>query len=198
MANLDGADIKHIINGFLRENGDKQVQGLSGSLRALNKQSQTDLIHKILGTITDVNFYKSMMDALTTHIREHPLETAVFLIGVVLLCIPNLIMTGFGAPRSVNAASSLVALWKMSSGGTNAASSALVLIHGWGILVDVVLPAAGKVAGAVATEVGNWGSGQYGTPVENWMKGDYGRPVEKWWSGDYGNPVSSWFGSIFK
>ncbi|PPQ80923.1 hypothetical protein CVT24_012978 [Panaeolus cyanescens] len=194
MAHLDGLDVKRSVDDFLGKSTDHEVLGFSSSLRAMNNAGQTGLINNILGTITDAAFRKTMMDTFAVHIREHPFETAIFLVGVVLSSIPNLIMMGFGIFSTIKAASSIIQMWKASSGGINAATNALILLHGSHLLLKVVLP----VAGAAANEVGKWGSGQYGTPVQNWARGDYGRPVEQWWNGDFGNPVSNWFGSMFR
>lgn len=58
------------------------------------------LINQFLSTITDPQFYNGLFNALKAYIEAHPWQTAaltaLFVIGVILLCNP-LAMIGFGA-----------------------------------------------------------------------------------------------------
>lgn len=98
----------------------------------------------------------------------------------------------------------LTTAWLSSSGGSEAASVAFILLQNLGLQHGIIIKAQEAVkdgmslAGAAGKEIDQWAQGNYGEPVKDWWEGKHGNPVADWWGGKFGNPVSQWAEAVMQ
>jgi hypothetical protein len=209
--NLRNQNTQNVVDTFIGNNSGPTTTAISTFLTAMNSQGLRDLVDRLINTLRDSVFRSRLFNALKDHIKNHPWQTAFFVVGIILMINP-LAVVGFGSlgpiagkllvvansyqmrdlrlsdDRNVG---SIAAAWQSSYGGMVAAGSAFAILQSWGMLGAVAIPVAGAaVAGSVVVAAAGGHAAM--EEVGKWARGEYGEPVKKWWGGTE-TPVSDWW-----
>ncbi|PPR01260.1 hypothetical protein CVT24_006024 [Panaeolus cyanescens] len=160
LADLRILNIKQAVDDFLKDHGsDEQISSVTKALRH------------------DEDFHRSIIDTIGTYVQEHPFETALYIIsvvlilaGLVLICNP-VSVARFGALGPV--AGSLAAAWQSSMGGAVAAGSAFAILQSLGMVAPVIIPASGAAlvaTGAATVSATAVFGGQVKASAKDWGK----------------------------